>query len=319
MMSDQQALDCTYSDNGNYDGCGGGWYTPVWQRISSHLGNQFPTAASYQYKEKDTGSCTVGRGVNALNDAKVATVYSKSVPYISQQSGAPYDSSLAAAVAIGPVAVAIEVTNPMYAYSSGTYSETCTGNVNHAVVVVGYDSASFLIRNSWGSTWGEKGYINFDRSIQNQCFIAQYPEYPNMEVIEDGEDNGGDGEEATEDSNMDEDDEEEGDGGEGNTDDKATEASTEEATEAATTESPDPCDPNPCQNNGKCKSFLKGKKKGTYKCKCKKKYTGDQCQERIIKCKDKSSRCADLDRNHKKCQKNWAKKKCQMTCGLCFM
>ena len=83
MMSDQQALDCTYDDN--YDGCGGGWYTPVWTKIRERLGNQFPTASSYQYKEKDSKSCTVGRGVNALTAAKVAAVESKSVPYVKTQ------------------------------------------------------------------------------------------------------------------------------------------------------------------------------------------------------------------------------------------
>ena len=61
--------------------------------------------------------------------------------------------------------------------------------VNHAVTVVGYDSKVFVIKNSWGSAWGEKGYINFDRKISNQCFIGQYPEYPNLVLTGEDEDN----------------------------------------------------------------------------------------------------------------------------------
>ena len=62
--------------------------------------------------------------------------------------------------------------------------------VNHAVTVVGYDSEVFVIKNSWGSAWGEKGYIRFDRKISNQCFIGQFPEYPNLVLTgEEEEDN----------------------------------------------------------------------------------------------------------------------------------
>ena len=60
--------------------------------------------------------------------------------------------------------------------------------VNHAVTVVGYDAKVFVIKNSWGSAWGEKGYINFDRKISNQCFIGQYPEYPNLVLTGEDED-----------------------------------------------------------------------------------------------------------------------------------
>ena len=60
--------------------------------------------------------------------------------------------------------------------------------VNHAVTVVGYDTKVFVIKNSWGSAWGEKGYINFDRKISNQCFIGQYPEYPNLVLTGEEED-----------------------------------------------------------------------------------------------------------------------------------
>ena len=51
---------------------------------------------------------------------------------------------------------------------------------NHAVVVVGYTPDRFKIRNSWGTSWGEKGYAWFDRRVQNQCWIAKWAEYPKL-------------------------------------------------------------------------------------------------------------------------------------------
>ena len=55
--------------------------------------------------------------------------------------------------------------------------------VNHAVVVVGYGTANktdyWIIRNSWGTTWGEKGYMRLIRGV-NMCNIASYPAYASV-------------------------------------------------------------------------------------------------------------------------------------------
>ena len=54
--------------------------------------------------------------------------------------------------------------------------------VNHAVVVVGYGTQSgqnyWLVRNSWGTGWGESGYIKMRRGASNQCFISSYSMIP---------------------------------------------------------------------------------------------------------------------------------------------
>ena len=47
-------------------------------------------------------------------------------------------------------------------------------------MVVGYTPERFQIRNSWGTSWGEKGYAWFDRRVQNQCWIAKWAEYPKL-------------------------------------------------------------------------------------------------------------------------------------------
>lgn len=82
-----------------------------------------------------------------------------------------------------PVAVAIDA-NTMQLYKSGVFTDTtCTTNLNHGVVVVGYgyDSVAqknfWIVRNSWGSSWGEQGYIRMfrDPAVTNgagQCGIC---------------------------------------------------------------------------------------------------------------------------------------------------
>ena len=67
-------------------------------------------------------------------------------------------------------------------YRSGVYSNTtdCDQSVNHAVAVVGYGTQQgidyWVVRNSWGPRWGDKGYILMKRGI-NQCRIEAVPIY----------------------------------------------------------------------------------------------------------------------------------------------
>ena len=63
------------------------------------------------------------------------------------------------------------------------YSDTaCTGMANHAIVVVGYGTLAgndyWLIKNSWGTSWGIKGYMMMARNAGNMCGIASRPMYP---------------------------------------------------------------------------------------------------------------------------------------------
>ena len=61
-------------------------------------------------------------------------------------------------IAIQPVAVAVDASN-WSSYSKGVFSN-CLKNINHAVVAIGWTSTNaWIIRNSWGSGWGENGYI----------------------------------------------------------------------------------------------------------------------------------------------------------------
>lgn len=88
---------------------------------------------------------------------------------------------------IGPIAVAIDASHPSFQfYKGGVYYEPlcASGRMDHGVLVVGYgtDEATgmdyWLVKNSWGTEWGENGYIRMARNRNNNCCIACYGAYP---------------------------------------------------------------------------------------------------------------------------------------------
>ena len=91
-----------------------------------------------------------------------------------------------AVATIGPVAVGIQGDLISFRYyNSGIYSNVnCTSaNINHAVAVIGYGSFGpgqdyYIIKNSWGTNWGMKGFGYIARNQNNMCGIASYASYP---------------------------------------------------------------------------------------------------------------------------------------------
>ena len=85
----------------------------------------------------------------------------------------------------GPVSVAFQVVSDFKGYNSGVYTSTLcnstTQDVNHAVLAVGYgveaDTPYWIIKNSWGKDWGDKGYFKIERG-KNMCGIAVCNSYP---------------------------------------------------------------------------------------------------------------------------------------------
>lgn len=77
-------------------------------------------------------------------------------------AGTTVDSIKSALYAYGPVVSTMYVYNDFTSYRSGVYSYTSGSYLGaHAVLVVGYDDAqqAFIVKNSWGSGWGEAGYF----------------------------------------------------------------------------------------------------------------------------------------------------------------
>jgi len=94
------------------------------------------------------------------------------------------------AVAQQPISVAIQANlSSLHFYKSGIYQDPeCGDGLDHGVLVVGYGHDLFkgldywIIKNSWGDTWGEKGYFrmlrNYEESKSGMCGIAIQPSFP---------------------------------------------------------------------------------------------------------------------------------------------
>lgn len=171
-LSEQELIDCSYFE-GNH-GCSGGSRTNAYYYVRSKLGLQ--SAASYPY---------VGYDQLCKSDSKSRIRIS-----IYGEVDLESDCSLLQTVlAHTPVSAAI-ASNAIQFYSGGIFSNKyCGASVNQGVNVVGYgtDYKSkkdyWLVRNSWGKSWGEAGYIKMDRSPDIQpgagiCGICLYVSYP---------------------------------------------------------------------------------------------------------------------------------------------
>jgi C1A family cysteine protease len=78
----------------------------------------------------------------------------------------------------GPVSVCVDASN-WSAYKSGVFKNCGTTNLNHAVTAVGYEAdGTWIIRNSWGASWGDQGHIRL--STGNTCGILNHAVVPNL-------------------------------------------------------------------------------------------------------------------------------------------
>merc|ERR1711983_463693 len=152
IFAEQELLDCVYE--GSRDGCQGGWMQDGFTYIQRN--QRLAPSSAVSYRAKD-GSCNYRSVANGLKN-KCTGYYS--VP----RSEGGHLSGLAQ----GPIAVAFEVTDKCQQYRGGVFKDTsCRGQPNHAVTMVGYNSQSFAIKNSWGGGWGDQGYIYMSRNHDN--------------------------------------------------------------------------------------------------------------------------------------------------------
>jgi len=157
-FAEQELLDCVYE--GKRDGCQGGWMQDCFTYMQQK--QRLAPSSAVSYRGSD-GTCNYRGKANGLK-AQVSGQYA--VP--ASESG--HTSGLAR----GPIAVAFEVTNKCQQYRGGIFKDTsCRGQANHAVTMVGYDEQKFMIKNSWGGSWGSSGYIYMARHHDN-CSLYKH-------------------------------------------------------------------------------------------------------------------------------------------------
>jgi C1A family cysteine protease len=84
-------------------------------------------------------------------------------------------NDLATGLAGRPISVAVDATN-WSPYKSGVFNN-CKTSLNHGVLLVGLTDQYWLVKNSWGPAWGEKGFVRLARG--NTCGICNVASYPN--------------------------------------------------------------------------------------------------------------------------------------------
>jgi len=94
------------------------------------------------------------------------------------------------AVTQQPVSVTVKAGGGMSHYKSGVLMGSCSGQINHAVLAVGYGSlngqAYWKIKNSWAATWGDHGYMLLQRGAGRggaYCVLKVSPSYPLISSI----------------------------------------------------------------------------------------------------------------------------------------
>ena len=167
-LSEQQLVDCSRA-YGN-DGCQGGDYRQAYSYVIAAKG--ITSESNYAYTGKN-GSCNTSKITQ-----KFATISGKyNVPGNNP-------TALQTAVAKQPTSVSVEADQTAWqSYKSGVVTAGCGSNLDHDVLAVGYDTTGstpfWIVKNSWGTSWGLSGYIQIAITSGNGvCGINMTPGYP---------------------------------------------------------------------------------------------------------------------------------------------
>ncbi|EEF47602.1 vignain-like [Ricinus communis] len=168
-LSEQELVDC----NSVNHGCDGGLMEQAFSFIEKTGG--LTTENNYPYRAKD-GYCDSAK----MNTPMVTIDGYEMVPENDEHA-------LMQAVANQPVSIAIDAGGQDFQfYSEGVYTGDCGTELNHGVALVGYGATQdgtkyWIVKNSWGSEWGENGFIRMQRENdveEGLCGITLEASYP---------------------------------------------------------------------------------------------------------------------------------------------
>ncbi|CAH9124548.1 unnamed protein product [Cuscuta epithymum] len=172
-LSEQELISCSKGEA--TQGCGGGLMDGAFEYIIKNKG--LTDTHNYPYIAKN-GTC------NKLKKSRIAA---KIAGY--ERVPANNEVALLKAVANQPVSVGVEAGGRAFQfYQRGVLSGHCGTELDHGVAIVGYGKTKqgtkyWLVKNSWGSKWGEKGFLRMKRGIKAReglCGLAMMPSYPTM-------------------------------------------------------------------------------------------------------------------------------------------
>jgi C1A family cysteine protease len=172
-MSEQQLVDCSKFPN---MGCSGGNPSVAVGFETSH---NVCSESSYPYKAVK-GSCQGDTSCQAEIPAGGVTGYNQ----VGSGLFGANVNDMKSALQQQPVTIAIEADQASFqGYQSGILTSGCGTNLDHAVLAVGYGSESgtdyWLVKNSWGTSWGDAGYIKIGIA-NNVCGVLNQAGYPSV-------------------------------------------------------------------------------------------------------------------------------------------
>jgi len=158
--SEQHIVSCSGAGS-----CSGGWYHPAFEFMKEDgavLEGQF----TYQ-----------GQDIGCPNLSNAPKFRAETWGFVSDYQEIPDVGDLKQAICEhGPLAVAVNVTQLFQWYTGGVFNEKDSSGINHAVTLVGWDESkkAWLMKNSWGTGWGENGYMWIAYDSNNIGFYAAW-------------------------------------------------------------------------------------------------------------------------------------------------
>ena len=175
-FSAQELIDCTYVKSCRTycvcpsipkDGCAGGNSHDGLSYVRVNRGGELAASADYPYTGS-SGDCRADHTKNAAIAYKIAGSIGGGRgirPYFNY-----VESEAISLLSEGPLVMAMKMTEPFYQYGGGIYKDLNCKNQNFGYLQmagVGYTEKYTLVKNSWGTGWGDKGFIKMARNYDH--------------------------------------------------------------------------------------------------------------------------------------------------------